>query len=230
MTTENLKSYIAESASRPMRETTAMGGTVQVVIKDPLPTSVKLDSVLQQLEKVMPPHFWYNCDSILIGQFDELDAKQVQAAYMDGAIYVTNDQSSEEDLFDDVIHEFAHSVEDMSGAELYADGELEREFLVKRNNLFNILSNYGYNKVDKESYLDVEYSEKFDAFLHQTVGYERLALLTADLFVSPYGATSLSEYFANGFEHYFLGKAHIVKELSPVLYNKLSTISAQESF
>lgn len=230
MTTENLKNYIAESFAQPKSEQTAIAGTVQVVVKDPLPSNVRLDNVLQQLEKIIPSHFWYNCDSILIGQFDELEAKEVQAAYMDGAIYVTNDQTNEQDLFDDVVHEFAHSVEEMAGVELYADGELEREFLVKRNNLFNILSSYGYNKVDKESYLNVEFSEEFDSFLHQTIGYDRLALLTADLFVSPYGATSLSEYFANGFEHYFLGKAQIVKELSPILYDKLSVISAQESY
>ena len=44
------------------------------------------------------------------------------------------------------------------------------------------------------------------------------------LFASPYGATSLREYFANGFEKYFLGEAQHVKEVSPMLYNILNTV------
>lgn len=230
MSTENLKEYIQTSAERMLKEHSIMGGTVQVVVKDPLPSNVDAAAVFQQLEKTVPPHFWYNCDSIFIGQFAELEAKQVQAAYMDGAIYVTNDQNNSEDMFDDVLHEFAHSVEEMSGAELYADGDLEREFLVKRKELFNILSQYGYNDVSMETYYDVEYSEEFDSFLHKSVGYERLSLLTPNLFTSPYGATSLSEYFANGFEHYFLGNSQIVKEVSPILYKKIVSISTQSGF
>jgi len=226
---ENLKEYIAESSSS-VREYSAYGGTVHVVVKDPLPSDISLNSVLQNLEKVIPSHFWYNCDSIMIGQFDELNNREVQAVYLDGAIYITNEQENEKDLFDDVLHEVAHVVEEMAGAEIYADGDLEREFLIKRNNLFNTLSNYGYNKIEKKSYLDPEHSTEFDNFLHKTVGYEHLALLTPELFVSPYGATSLSEYFANGFEHFFMGDAHIVKEISPVLYDKLNTVSAFESY
>ena len=48
--------------------------------------------------------------------------------------------------------------------------------------------------------------------------------ITMGLFVSPYGATSLSEYFANGFEKYFLDSPKTVKDVSPVLYNKIETI------
>ena len=231
MSMENLRGYIADSSSRTFKEQTAVGGTVQIIVKDPLPSNIDLAGILQQLERVIPTHFWYNCDSIIVGQFEELDSKGVQAAYMDGAIYVTNDQDDDKDMFDDILHEFAHSVEEMAGAEIYADGDLEREFLVKRKELFNILSNYGYNNITQTSFLDVEYSEEFDELLHREIGYERLSLLTPNLFVSPYGATSLSEYFANGFEHYFLGNSHIVKELSPVLYNKISTIaSTQDNF
>lgn len=230
MTTENLKEYIANSSQSPLREYSAYGGTVTVTVKDALPPDINLNSVLQNLEKLLPSHFWYNCDSIMIGQFDELNNREVQAVYLDGAIYITNDQDSEQDLFDDMLHEVAHVVEEMAGAEIYADGELEREFLVKRNNLFNILSKYGYNEAGKESYLDPEHSSEFDNFLHKTIGYDRLTLLTPDLFVSPYGATSLSEYFANGFEHYFMGDAHVVKEISPVLHNKINSISTLENF
>jgi hypothetical protein len=49
------------------------------------------------------------------------------------------------------------------------------------------------------------------------------------LFVSPYGATSLQEYFANGFEKYYLGESKAVKDISPVLYNVLYSLHTIES-
>ena len=49
-----------------------------------------------------------------------------------------------------------------------------------------------------------EYNKKFDNFFANEVGYPTLLSLTMGLFVSPYGATSIQEYFANGFEKYFL--------------------------
>ena len=44
------------------------------------------------------------------------------------------------------------------------------------------------------------------------------------LFVSPYGATSIHEYFANGFENYFLENPDTVRDISPVLYKKIEEI------
>ena len=44
------------------------------------------------------------------------------------------------------------------------------------------------------------------------------------LFVSPYAATSIQEYFANGFEKYFLDETRTVKNVSPVLYRKIEEI------
>jgi len=44
------------------------------------------------------------------------------------------------------------------------------------------------------------------------------------LFVSPYGATSIQEYFANGFEKYYLDNPGRVRIISPVLYEKITEI------
>ena len=45
--------------------------------------------------------------------------------------------------------------------------------------------------------------------------------MTVNLFCSPYGATSIREYFANGFEFYFVKNRKLVKTVSPQLYKKL---------
>jgi hypothetical protein len=45
------------------------------------------------------------------------------------------------------------------------------------------------------------------------------------LFLSPYGATSLREYFSNAFEGYFLNdEKEYVKKISPAVYNKLDKL------
>jgi len=36
--------------------------------------------------------------------------------------------------------------------------------------------------------------------------------------------TSINEYFANGFENYFLRDKKYLKNISPVLYNKINNI------
>ena len=57
-----------------------------------------------------------------------------------------------------------------------------------------------------------------------TVGYPTLLSLTMGLFCSPYGATSIQEYFANGFEKYFTESPEYVKNISPILYKKIEEI------
>lgn len=195
-----------------------------VYIKDKIPEEIDLDYVLEYIEKRLPAHLMHLIDAIYVGSFSFLEEKDVNAMYMDSAIYITNNQSSEEDMIDDIIHEIAHSVEELTGEILYFDGEIEREFLGKRKYLCSLLNSEGF-KIPFESCLELEYDEHFDKFLYQNVGYEVLTSLTMGLFYSPYGATSLREYFANGFEHYFLGDKEYLKNISPVLYSKIINIA-----
>jgi hypothetical protein len=66
---------------------------------------------------------------------------------------------------------------------------------------------------------DIEYNEQIDDFLYKKVGYDILNQIVTNIFVSGYAATSVSEYFARGFEEYFVGNKDEVKKLSPILYN-----------
>ena len=65
------------------------------------------------------------------------------------------------------------------------------------------LENQGYN-VEKYNFLDVEYSEDLDLFLLEEVGYDALSMLSVALFLNPYSATSLNEYFSDGFLDFYL--------------------------
>ena len=63
-------------------------------------------------------------------------------------------------------------------------------------------------------------------FLYKKVGYDIMRATTADLFHSPYAATSLREYFANGFEAFFLKEElSRLKFSSPKLFMKISKLS-----
>ena len=192
-------------------------------IQDPLVRDIDLDYVVNYVEKSISSHLMDYVDAIYIGNFDFLKKKNVNALYADGAIYVTNDQSSEQDMVDDIIHEVAHSIEKAKIEDLYFDGEIEREFLGKRERLCSLLNSEGF-EIPPDVCLDPEYNQTFDKYLYQVIGYELLTSLTLGLFYSPYAATSLSEYFANGFEHYFIGDRQYLKNTSPMLYNKITDL------
>ena len=70
-------------------------------------------------------------------------------------------------------------------------------------------------------YNNPEYNETFDKHMYSDIGYDKLRLITPELFYSPYAITSLREYWANGFENYLLGDRAALKDISPVLYRKI---------
>ena len=142
--------------------------------------------------------------------------------YDNGGIYISSAEPTNFDMLENFIHEVAHSLESDYGMMIY-DEELVREFKGKRNRLYHLLKAEGYH-INPILYSFTEYNKKFDNFLANEVGYPTLLSLTMGLFASPYGATSIQEYFANGFEKYFLDNPRIVRNISPVLYRKIEEI------
>ena len=196
-------------------------GTISVFIKDPLPREISMTDVIMDLEDTIPPHFLYQVETILIGQFKELQDREVRGAYLDGGVYVTNDQPSEDQLFEDIIHEIAHSVEKMFEYELYADGNVEKEYIGKKIRFLDLLSANGINVPSRLRY-ETEYSKMFDEFLFFQIGYEKIAPFTEGLFLTPYASVSVSEYFATAFEHYFAeANPGYVEKICPILFNKI---------
>jgi hypothetical protein len=114
---------------------------------------------------------------------------------------------------------------------VYGDNQIEQEFIEKRRRLYFLLRENGFKEeVDFYDFENVEYEEQFDIFLYQEVSYALLSNLTTDVFCSPYGATSLREYFANGFEHYFYSSnPRLVKGVSRSVYNKITELLNNEN-
>tara|TARA_R100000234_G_scaffold112727_1_gene86657 strand:+ start:1931 stop:2638 length:708 start_codon:yes stop_codon:yes gene_type:complete len=225
ITRQHLEVYIAESAkkaSKSQKEHYAYGD-VLVLVKDPLSEDIDLKYCLEAVQKIIPRHLTYGLDSIIIGTFPEFVDRQINAFYRDGAIYVSNLQDDNEDFIDDIIHEIAHLTEKTYGALIYEDQKVLREFLGKRQRLYHILRAEGFS-VEPKDFMETEYSRKFDDFLFQEVGYPLLTQLSLGLFLTPYGVTSLPEYFAESFEYYFLRDPDYVKKITPACYKKILSL------
>jgi len=221
----NIKNFIKESAEKSRK---SLGeypfGGGYAFVKDALPESVNIESVLSAVENLVPSHLMVGVDTILVGEFDELKSRNVNALLKDGAIYVSNDQDDEDDMVDDIIHEIAHSVEEENAYDLYAkDQHLSIEFINKRSTFERFLNDVGIDTSDY-NFKEIEYDVDFDKFLYKKVGYDTIETLVNGLFPNAYSPTSIREYFASGFEEYFLGDRNYLKKVSPVLYRKIKEV------
>ena len=180
-----------------------------------------LQSYISSALKKVPSIFLQDLKNIYIGSFKELESRDLTALYKNDSIYLSSSISSYEDMVDDIVHEVAHHVETIYQNELYADGEIKQEFLQKRKKLWSRLKSKGI-EVELAKFLNTDFDLEFDEFLYKTVGYPTLRLVTTNLFYSPYGSTSLREYFANGFEAFFMKEdINLLKKISPILYGKI---------
>ncbi len=187
--------------------------------------SVDIPAFCEEVEEILPQSLLHDLDVVYIGDFKELQGRN--ATYRNGAIYISSQEPTNFDLMEDFIHETAHSLEDRLGGQIY-NKDLVDEFRGKRSRLKHILEAEGYH-INPKAYAQIEYNPKFDKFLADEVGYPTLLSLTMGLFVSPYGATSLQEYFANGFEKYFLDSPKTVKDISPLLHKKIEEIINEQA-
>ena len=222
----NIENFLLESHNRSLKDSKehTLHGTVLVSIVVALPENVDIRKVLHTIENSIPEHLVYGIDSIYVEHLEDFDKRNLNALYKSGTIYVTNLQDDEEDMIDDIVHEIAHSVESLYKLGLYQDLDIVNEFLGKKKRMLDLLKQEGYN-IDDQEYNNVDFSKQFDDFLYKQVGYPVLSSLTKGLFLSPYSSTSVREYFAVGFESYFLKDRQYVKTMCPKLYSKITKVS-----
>lgn len=195
---------------------------LHVYFKEPLDNEdVDVEEVVSRIEHALPPHLRTEIEMIVFGQFEEFQDRSINAFYDSGTLYVSNIQKDNDDLYDDIVHEISHSLEAAYGYEIYGDQKVKDEFLRKREFMHDVLWSAGY-KAPKAFFMDTEYDKEFDMFLYETVGYRTLSSLLMGLFITPYAATSLREYFATGFTDYYTNLDHkTLQKVSPELYKKI---------
>jgi hypothetical protein len=220
-----VKDYIKESILKSAHGYKIYDKLIMIV--NPLPENINLKFISQEIENLIPRHLFEPVEMIYIGSFSFFKDRSINALYKDGAIYVTNEQDNNEDMIDDLVHETSHALEEQHGHEIYIDNKLEQEFIGKRSRLKSLLKHHGY-EVEKYDFYNTSYSEKLDRFFFETVGYTILNAITEGLFASAYAATSLREYFANGFEEYILGDIKYLNSISPKLYQKINYLYNME--
>tara|TARA_Y100000592_G_C5429482_1_gene297544 strand:- start:511 stop:1200 length:690 start_codon:yes stop_codon:yes gene_type:complete len=223
----NLEEFISLSDKKAKKQNKEyyLYNSILVFMKDPFPVDIDVDAVLKRVEAKIPSSMvTRTLDAVYIGSFPSLlDSGDYTAKYEDGAIYISNEQYDEQDLFRDLVHEISHAIEDLYGQEIFADRTVENEFLGKRQRLYSILSSEGY-EVSLSAFMNVEHSDSMDNFLYRELGYPTLTSYAMGLFVSPYAVTSLGEYYARGFEEYVYGEKEYLKKVSPSLYNKIEKL------
>lgn len=190
-------------------------------------TDIDISYIINKLEQIIPEHLLKNVEVIYVANIKEFNKgnRTFNAMYKNDAIYISPHQDDEADLLDDIVHEVAHSIEHEYEDIIYGDGLLENEFLGKRKTLYFLLDEKPLNML---YFKDINYNAKFDNFMYNDIGYDKLNLVSSGLFYSPYAITSLREYWANGFENYLLGDRTRLKSVSPVLYSKIYTILEEE--
>ena len=220
--------YIRKQQQKQLDFYTPSG--LHVFFKEPLSNkNIDVEKVISRIESKIPHHLLSEIEMIIFGHFEEFDERALNAFYDGGTLYVSNIQDDEDDLYDDLVHEISHSLESPHGYEIYGDEKVKDEFLRKRKHLHDILWASGF-KAPMAFFMEAEYNEEFDMFLYTKVGYEKLATLLRGVFVSPYAATSLREYFATGFTEYYLDSNHkFLQKVSPALYKKIILLQDAEA-
>jgi len=193
---------------------------IPLFVMEGLNENIDIPQFCNEVEELIPKILLKNIEVIYIIDFK--DGADKNAVFSNDAIYMTAKEPTNFDMLENFVHETAHSLESSYGWNIY-DEALVQEFKGKRMRLRSLLEAQGY-KINPLLYNFSEYNQKFDEFLAHEVGYPTLLSLTMGLFVSPYGATSIQEYFANGFEKYFLDDPRTVRDISPVLYRKIEEI------
>lgn len=215
-----MRDYIAEKIKNTTRH--FKFGNV-TVIQDTEDDSTDYSSIFKQLEKSFPSHYFKGLKGVEIAHRKEFDDRNISALYKDNWLFISDKQDGIKDLMDDLIHELAHHIETINNNLIYSDGDIKKEFLLKRKRLESELKAEGY-WTDEYDFSNTQYNIDMDNFLYKRVGPNMLRMATANDFVRPYGSVSLREYFATGFEAYYLGKKDLLFKLCPVLYNKIDEL------
>ena len=198
---------------------------ITVVTRDNLEYDLDFEELVDLLDN-FKTHLISGIEYIIFGKFKTLISRGAAAAYDSGIIYVSSVQINNSNVVDDIVHEIGHHVETKYEEYIYADGAIRKEFLQKRKILSRELEKNGFH-VSPLLMNKVQYNEKLDSIFYKDIGYPTMTPIVQGIFYSPYGATSLREYFANAFEAYFYHKDVYLKKVSPVLYNRIESLEME---
>ena len=195
--------------------------SIPIIIKDKLTNNIDIRSLIKSVENVLPYSFRKLINSIIILDDPIFSQRKINAFYHNNTLFISNNQDDENDILDDIVHEYSHALEEKFEEEIYFDGSIKDEFISKRIQTERILRTSGYDTKNYD-FKEISYNKSLDNLFLNVIGYDKFQSLTKyRLFINPYAATSLREYFATGFEEYILGDHQELQVVSPKLYEKI---------
>jgi hypothetical protein len=201
---------------------------IPVEIVDVPKKTVDLNKVMQKIENVIPYDLFSGyIEKVIFGNFSFFEERDYNAYYdsKNNFIYIRSEaQDSNIDLFDDLLHEISHAVQRKHHDFIFSDGKIKAEFTKKRLKLFySLMIDYG-DVLSSEKFLVTSYDQELDKLFYKTIGYEKMKKYINGIFPSAYSPTSVDEYWAEGFEKYFLGQKEAISNTCPTLFNKIDTL------
>jgi hypothetical protein len=222
--------YIKESNKKAQERNEYMLFNVPVYVINKFPSNIKVNNILDSVKDIINKNYLDRLEAIYIGDFKDLNKRDIQSMLKDGAIWISSNNVknviTEPLVAENIIHEVAHLLEEKYQSQIYGDGKLEREYNAKKNRLFQILKADGYD-IDLDLFFSDDMLKEFDNFLYRIVGYDKISLLTAGMFLSPYSVTTIREYFASGVLDYLTNENSYIDEISPILYSKIKTMEEE---
>ena len=98
---------------------------LHVYFREPLLNDeIDVEKVISNVESKLPKHLTSEVEMVIFGQFDEFAERNINAAYKDGALYISNFQDDEADLYD--IIKGARLIEQMEKTEAIKSLLLEK--------------------------------------------------------------------------------------------------------
>jgi len=222
-----MREYILEKVNSTPKFINLNG--VDVEINDELPDNFNVRAIFKTIEKRIPSHFFTNLNKIKIENDEEFRERDINALYRNNEFIISPKQKNANDLIDDIVHEFAHHVETLFTEQIYSDEKIKNEFLKKRQEMKFEIQSEGYWVGDYD-FDNLKFDEKFDTFLYSRLGRNMLRMITTGLFIRPYASISLREYFATGFEAYYLGKQNSLEKISPMLFDKIDELNNKNRY
>ena len=128
--------WITESMkrSRKLKDHYSMRGT-EIYINEQPPENIDSEFVFDYVAARVPKRLLDSVDVIYVGKFPEFEERDINAFYVNGAIFVTNEQDDEQDMIDDIVHEIAHAVEERYNDFIYSVSQSRSQSAFTRRDL-----------------------------------------------------------------------------------------------
>ena len=204
------------------------------MLDKPLKKDIDIEKVMGLLRSNLPVSSYVGINNVYFGEFDILKRRSLTALHHKDNIYISSEElTSEKEILDDLVHEFAHRFEENNSEKIYEDGKIINEYLGKMNRLHDLITqdyNLEEHGLSYFDFINTEFDPKLDKFFYETVGYTEIENMAPTLFIRPYAATSVREYFATGFEDYYLEGGLQLKKISPILHSRIEMLEKNTDF